>query len=56
MSVTRMSAERKESVSTRSGLSTVTVQKGTRVSFVMIRHLVIQGTTHRYNMSNTEFM
>lgn len=42
-----------ESVSTHSGHSTVTAQKGTRVSFVTTRHLVIQATTRRYSMKNT---
>ena len=49
MSVTRMSAGMEENVSTHSGRSTVTAQKGTRVSFVMIRRLVIWGMTRRYS-------
>lgn len=49
MSVTGTSAEL-GSVLTHLGRSTVTAQKGTRVSFVMIRHLVIQGMTHRYSI------
>lgn len=52
MSVTRASAAM-ESVSTHSGRSTVTARKGTRVSFVTVRHLVIQRMTRRYSMKNT---
>lgn len=50
MSATRKSVEMEESVSTHSGHTTVTVQKGTRASFVMIRHLVIREMTRRYSM------
>lgn len=47
MSASRASVEMEESVSTRSGRSTVTVQRGTRGSFVMMRCPVTRGTTHR---------
>lgn len=53
MSATRTSAEMEQSVSTHSGRSTVTVQRGTRVSFVMIKQLMIWVTTRSYSMNNT---
>lgn len=54
MSVTRRRAEMEDSASTRLGHSPVIVQRVTRVSFVMIRHLVIWAMTHRYSKNITK--